>query len=166
MTAGNGSGSIPACGTKDPSGNAQIGGYNGSMPDSSGNGALRLTNSANSQSGAIIYNSLFPSTSGLQATFTTYTYGGDSGGSARNGADGMSFFLLTAIPNAVGSFGGSLGYSCSNVNSPYNGIIGGFLGLGMDEYGNFPNGGYYNDNTSTGPGAKPQNISLRGSGSV
>ncbi|MBM2884408.1 hypothetical protein JFK97_08405 [Chromobacterium phragmitis] len=165
MTAGNGSGSIPACGTKDPSGNAQVGGYNGSMPDSSGNGALRLTNSANSQSGAIIYNSLFPSTSGLQATFTTYTYGGDSGGPARNGADGMSFFLLTAIPNAVGSFGGSLGYSCSNnsYNAPYNGIIGGFLGLGMDEYGNFPNAG---DNTSTGPGQIPQNISLRGSGSV
>ncbi|OHX18980.1 hypothetical protein BI344_10190 [Chromobacterium sphagni] len=166
MTAGNGAGSIPACGSKDPSGNTQIGGYGGSLPDASGNGALRLTNSAGSQSGAIIYNSLFPSNSGLQATFTSYTYAGDSGGSAGDGADGMSFFLLTAIPSAVGSFGGSLGYSCSNVNSPYNGIIGGYLGLGMDEYGNFPNGGYSNDNTSSGPGAKPQNISLRGAGSV
>ncbi|MGC0154475.1 pilus assembly protein [Chromobacterium vaccinii] len=166
MTAGGGSGSVPACGNKDPSGNAQIGGYAGTLPDPVGNGALRLTNSAGSQSGAIVYNNLFPSNSGLQATFTTYTYNGDSGGTARDGADGMSFFLLSAIPGAVGSFGGSLGYSCSNVNSPYNGIIGGYLGLGMDEYGNFPNGGTSNDNTSTGPGAKPQNISLRGAGSV
>ncbi|UTH74333.1 pilus assembly protein [Chromobacterium sp. IIBBL 290-4] len=166
MTAGSGSGSIPACGSKDPSGNTQVGGNSGSLPDPVGSGALRLTNDAGSQSGAIIYNSLFPSSSGLQATFTTYTYEGDSGGSARDGADGMSFFLLTAIPSAVGSFGGSLGYSCSNVNSPYNGIIGGYLGLGMDEYGNFPNGGSGNDNTSTGPGAVPQNISLRGAGSV
>ncbi|MCD4484739.1 hypothetical protein LQR31_09670 [Chromobacterium vaccinii] len=166
MTAGTGSGTIPACGSKDPSGNTQIGGYGGTLPDSSGNGALRLTNSSGSQSGAIVYNSLFPSGSGLQATFTSYTYDGDSGGSARDGADGMSFFLLTGIPSAVGSFGGSLGYSCSNVNSPYNGIIGGYLGLGMDEYGNFPNGGSSNDNTSSGPGAKPQNISLRGAGSV
>ncbi|AXE28534.1 pilus assembly protein PilY [Chromobacterium phragmitis] len=166
MTAGNGTGTIPACGNRDPSGNTQIGGYSGTLPDPSGNGALRLTNSAGSQSGAIVYNSLFPSDSGLQATFTSYTYNGDSGGSARNGADGMSFFLLTGIPSAVGSFGGSLGYSCSNVNSPYNGIIGGYLGLGMDEYGNFPNGGSSNDNTSTGPGSRPQNISLRGAGSV
>ncbi|WP_158253762.1 pilus assembly protein [Chromobacterium alticapitis] len=165
LTAGSGSGSIPACGSTDPSGNAQVGGNNGTMPDSSGNGALRLTNSANKQSGAIVYNSLFPSTSGLQATFTTYSYGGDSGGPARDGADGMSFFLLTAIPNAVGSFGGSLGYSCSNNsgNAPFNGILNGFLGLGMDEYGNFPNA---SDNTATGTVQTPQNISLRGSGSI
>lgn len=148
MTAGNGTGSIPAC---------------SSIKDTNGNGALRLTTNAQNQSGAIVYNNLFPSTSGLQATFTTYSYGGDSGGSARDGADGMSFFLLTAIPSAIGAYGGSLGYSCSNGKSTPDGIANGFLGLGMDEYGNFPN---YGDNTSTGPGAIPQNISMRGSGSV
>jgi len=44
----------------------------------------------------------------------------------------------------IGAWGGSLGYSCSNSNSPYDGLVGGYLGLGIDEYGNFLNQG---DNT-------------------
>ena len=157
-------------------------------PDAVGAGALRLTPASNSASGAIVSTTSFPSNQGLQVTFTTYTYGGDTGGTAGQGADGISFYLFdpsvagstsTTSPN-IGSFGGSLAYSCANnkgVNS--NGVIGGYVGLGMDEYGNFLNSG---DNTATGIAYtaggtnggnawgsgtyQPNRIGLRGSGNV
>lgn len=135
MTAGNNSGTIPAC---------------SSPQDTVGYGALRLTPAQNNQTGAIVSNFTFPSNQGLQITFTTYTYGGDSGGQAQDGADGISFFLTDgnqAVPSTAGGLGGSLGYSCSNVNSKYDGVSYGYLGLGIDEYGNFLNS---SDNTSTG----------------
>ena len=135
LTAGNGSGSIPACSSPN---------------DPAGSGALRLTPASNWQAGAILSGFTFPSNQGLQVTFTTYTYGGDSGGTAMDGADGIGFFLTDgtqAAPTTAGGLGGSLGYSCSNGNSVYNGLANAYLGLGIDEYGNFLNSG---DNTSTG----------------
>jgi type IV pilus assembly protein PilY1 len=173
LTAGNGTGSIPACSTLAYySGQSQTGLYNNTPAntDSSGNGALRLTNGcANGtcyydQNGAIISTTPFASGEGIQVTFTTYTYGGDNNGG--HGADGIGFYLLNgADANEViaaaanpsdtgntntwtqGSWGGSLGYSCSNTNSPYPGMTDAYLGLGMDEFGNFLNAG---DNTGTG----------------
>ena len=63
----------------------------------------------------------------------------------------------------LGDWGGSLGYTCSNTNNSanqgYAGMIGGYIGLGIDEYGNFLNGDgingvgaitYFGDNTSSG----------------
>lgn len=169
LTAGSGSGSIPAC---------------TSNKNTVGNGALRLTPASNNQFGNIVSNFTFPSSDGLQVTFTTYTYGGSGG---VNGADGISFFLMdgSVSPN-IGAIGGSLGYSCSNVNNNANGLMGAYLGLGIDEYGNFLNSG---DNTSTGiinsnnaaytggttygtnsfTGSKyfqPQRIGLRGAGNT
>ena len=162
-----------------------------STPDAAGSGALRLTAAANNQTGAIVSQNAFATNQGLQVTFTTYTYGGDSGGTGRDGADGMSFFLqdaaygttLGGAPN-IGAFGGSLGYSCSQGKGA--GLTGAYLGLGMDEYGNFLNSG---DNTAsgiansnwTGGGGvttygtnsfnvastyQPNRIGLRGAGSV
>jgi hypothetical protein len=67
----------------------------------------------------ILSNFNFPlSASGLAVSFTTVTYGGDSGGGGKDGADGISFFLqdATAAPD-VGTFGGSLSYTCSNANN-------------------------------------------------
>ncbi len=77
----------------------------------------------------------------------------------------------------LGAFGGSLAYSCSNANPPYDGLYGGYIGLGIDEYGNFLNGtylmpGYTGTNTATGDnsaygyGYKPGRIGVRGAGSV
>lgn len=92
-----------------------------------------------------------------------------------NGADGIGFYLINAAPPvetrpgrlsssfAIGSWGGSLGYQCSNSNSPYTGMLGGYMGLGIDEYGNFVNPG---DNTDSGPGFAPNSIALRGYGNV
>lgn len=203
LTAGDGTGSIPACkglayyGTQTQAGLT-------SNADTAPNGALRLTNgcvngasSGNcyyNQNGAIISQTPFPSNEGIQVTFTTFAYSGNKGGGAGNGADGIGFYLINAdsLPTtssngtttyqpAIGAWGGSLGYSCSNVNANYDGMLDAYLGLGMDEYGNFLNGaytsGYTGDNTATGQTAtnsnggngqqyQPQRIGLRGYGNV
>lgn len=84
-----------------------------------------------------------------------------------DGADGISFFLQDATqPADVGALGGSLGYSCSNENEDptvrtsgpsvstgyqrgYDGLIGGYLGLGIDEGGEFMNGAVITSSTAT-----------------
>ncbi|WP_064504867.1 PilC/PilY family type IV pilus protein [Frateuria defendens] len=173
LTAGDGTGSIPAC---------------ASSKDDEGAGALRLTPAENQRTGAILSDFTFPLSQGMQVTFTTYTYGGDSGGLARDGADGIAFFLTDGtqtIPTTAGGSGGSLGYSCSNVNGKSEGIAYGYLGLGVDEFGNYlnigdnTNSGVLNSNnsgdTSNGtnsyydsrvPFYQPGRIGLRGAGNV
>jgi len=151
------------------------------LPDPSGNGALRFTNGrpgGYGQNGAIVSNFTFPTGEGLHVTFTTVTYRGDSGGAGGDGADGISFYLMNgASPPGIGAWGGSLAYSCSNSNTPHDGLIGGYLGLGIDEFGNFLNGaalmpGYTGgnvatgDNTALGYGYHPGRIGMRGAGSV
>ncbi len=166
LTAGNNTGSIPACVglsyyVGDP--NALSGGMTGRLPDTAGQGALRFTDWF-TQNGAVVSNFTFPSNQGVNVTFSTVTYQGDSGGSGHDGADGIGFFLMDGSkdPN-LGAWGGSLAYSCSNVNPPYDGLVGAYLGLGIDEYGNFLNQG---DNSSTGFNYVPGRIGLRGAGNV
>lgn len=186
-------GRIPGCTSIKSSyyGEALVGGANGvsgsseTLPDSAGNGALRFTNGyiTNStggynQSGAIVSSDTFPTGQGVQITFKTVTYRGNSGGAGGDGADGISFYLMDGSKAAgIGSWGGSLGYSCSSANPPYDGLVGGYLGLGVDEYGNFLNGsslmpGYTGSNSATGDnsalgyGYKPNRIGLRGAGSI
>jgi type IV pilus assembly protein PilY1 len=156
----------------------------GSGPDPVGKGALRLTNgdttvngtNGNQQTGAVVSSDGFPMSGGVNITWTSVTYGGNaykpSGGNA-NGADGISFFLSDysaepSGPTTVGGSGGSLGYSCSNEtgNTSYNGVRGGYLAVGIDEYGNFANIG---DNTSSGRNTSGSQlyaglISMRGAG--
>jgi len=143
LTAGSaakGTGVIPGC--------ANIGVT--APKDAIGSGALRLTPPQTNQTGAILSNFTFPMSQGLQVTFTTYTYGGDSQSPAKDGADGISFMLTdgtAAAPTVAGGLGGSMGYSCSNSNATYEGMANAYLGLGIDEFGNFLNSG---DNTDTG----------------
>jgi type IV pilus assembly protein PilY1 len=171
--------SIPACvGLSYYSGRTLVGGVTGKLTsaDPVGQGALRLTNgdtklngsNGNNQTGAVVSNFTFPSSQGLQVTFSTVTYGGNgypgSGGTPMYGADGITFFLMDgAVGPNIGSFGGSLGYSCAQGKTPGDGVQGGYLAVGIDEFGNFPNPG---DNTATGPGYLPGNISVRGAGIV
>ena len=196
LTAGDNTGTIPAC-TSIPhySGTTLVGGVSGRLPDPVGKGALRLTNgdttqnggNGNSYKGSIVSNFIFPTSQGVQVTFSTATYGGNGFGNssgANSGADGIVFFLSDGGPTtrtsstitrslSPGGVGGSLGYSCSNVNSAVNadgsmntspdGVDGAYLGVGIDEYGNFTNQG---DNTATGSGAKPNTVSIRGAGSI
>ena len=172
LTAGSGTGSIPKCASPN---------------DNAGYGALRLTPAVNNQTGAILSNFTFPLNQGLQVTFTTYTYGGDSGGTAGDGADGITFFMTDGtkpVPSTAGALGGSLGYSCSNLNSKYEGLANAYLGLGIDEFGNFLNSGdntntgvvntHYSGNTSLGSNTwynsgqqyQPMRIGLRGAGNL
>ncbi len=181
-------GSVPSCGTawsnyyrfrtnSDP---YLVGGNSGYLgqstapssgatqaPDPNGSGALRFTNGypyGHNESGAIVSAGTIGTGQGLQVTFKTITYRGDSGGAGGDGADGISFFLMDGSKApGLGAFGGSLGYTCSNSNTPHDGLWGGYLGLGIDEYGNFLNQG---DNTATGYGYQPGRIGLRGAGSV
>lgn len=173
------------------------------LPDPGGHGALRFTNGnlagngspgspgGLAESGGILSAAPFSTSQGIAITFRTVTYRGDSGGVGGDGGSGISFFLMDASQlnaagltsaasadgNGLGSLlGGSLGYSCSNSNPPYNGLIGGYLGLGIDEFGNFLNGtgntlgepgtSASGDNTASGGGFQPGRIGLRGAGNV
>ena len=166
LTAGNNTGTIPACsGLAYYGTQTQVGGTSGRLPDADKFGALRLTNGAvdsgsggTNQTGAVVSQFTFPNTEGIQVTWTSVSYGGNNYNGT--GADGISFFLAdagvvnAANPNgsnapSVGALGGSLGYSCSNGNGTYDGVVFGYLGVGIDEFGNFANPG---DNTDTGPG--------------
>jgi type IV pilus assembly protein PilY1 len=179
----------------------QVGGWNGTLPDPAiaapapGEGALRFTNGfpgGYHQNGQILSNWTFPSGQGLQITFMTVSYRGDSNGYYNNatnpgdGADGISFFLTDASQTFYpGAWGGSLGYSCSNTNPPYDGMTGAYLAVGIDEWGNFLNGsnpmpapawagGILNpnpntisgDNAALGYGERPDRIGIRGQGNV
>jgi hypothetical protein len=113
---------------------ASTGGIPGGGSDAVGSGALRLTSAAENQASFVIYNRPINNSSGLSITFDIHSYGG-------NGADGISFFLIdgNASPTQAGAFGGSLGYSSDGTNP---GLVGGYLGIGFDEYGNFSNTQY------------------------
>ena len=198
LTAGNGSGSVPACvGLGYYQNQTLVGGTSGTLPDTGGSGALRLTNGFTqghnsgfsfgyNQAGGIISNFTFQAGTGVDILFKTVTYRGNSGGNGGgagvdrgDGADGMSFFLIDATnsngnPYDMGAFGGSLGYTCSNRNNDptlradgtprqYDGLLNAYIGLGMDEFGNFLNPG---DNTASGPGLQAGRIGLRGTGSI
>ena len=170
LAAGDGTGSIPKCvGKAAYSGKTLVGGTSGRLPDLPGFGALRLSNgdwqagtNGNNQTGSIVSNFTFPTNEGIQVTWTSVSYGGNNYNGT--GADGIVFFLSDGTKAAtIGAFGGSLGYSCANGKDPSDGVIGGYLGIGIDEFGNFSNSG---DNTDTGPGFHAGRISVRGAGST
>lgn len=129
---------IPACDTETP-------------VDTEGNGALRLTTAANSESGFAIYNTPISTGEGLDVQFKMYQYGG-------TGADGIAFFLIdgAASPTQPGAYGGSLGYSSNTDGDP--GIVGGYVGVGFDRYGNFSS----SDFGTGGTGANNNSITVRG----
>lgn len=92
-------------------------------------GYLQLTDTAGFVAGDILYQRPIPSTAGLSVVFEQYQYGG-------NEADGIGFFLVDGATTAssVGGNGGSLGYA---PRSGQPGVPGGYIGVGLDAYGNF-----------------------------
>ncbi|TAF04456.1 MAG: DUF4347 domain-containing protein, partial [Oscillatoriales cyanobacterium] len=155
LTAGavNPSGVIPNVGLGDPV----------------GSGALRLTQAVGNQSAYVLYNNPISATDGLRVTFDLFAYGSTS----NEGADGLSFFLIdgTATPTKAGGFGGSLGYGSNNSLTPAlrsEGIVGGYLGVGLDEFGNFSEPQPLPPARSTfgrvgGPGIRKDSVAVRGS---
>src|SRR5690606_38326410 len=73
----------------------------------------------------------------------------------------MVFFLFdAAVPSFhPGGFGGALGYAFNSTHQA-PGLSGAYIGIGLDEYGNFTNAIEGKD----GPGFRPNNISIRGPG--
>jgi putative type-4 fimbrial biogenesis protein; pily1 domain, con A-like domain len=125
--------------------------------DNPGKGVLRLTPVNWQQVGGIVSDFTFGTKEGVEITFITYTWGG-------TGADGMTFFLADGSkPATLGASGGSIGYQCSNGNPIFSGVYGGYIGIGIDEWGNFVN---ERDNTSSGVGFERNAIGIRGAGSV
>jgi type IV pilus assembly protein PilY1 len=146
--------------------------YTGALRFTNGNGTANNSNGhkfGGNEGGAIISSVPFDASNGVQITFKTVAYRGDSGGTVGDGADGISFFMIDgSVTPSIGSQGGSLSYTCSNPGNIgghpiIDGVTGGYIGLGIDEYGNFLNQG---DNTATGFGQKGNRIGLRGNGNV
>ncbi|WP_394774562.1 hypothetical protein [Flavobacterium sp.] len=142
-------GGTPAAYLTGGTGNRE--GYN----DLNGDGYLRLTNKQTQQQGTVWSNTYaFPSAYGMTISFEYYTHGG-------NGADGIAFILFDAAasPIKAGAFGGSLGYAQGE--NGVKGFSGGYLGVGIDEFGNFSS----NLGKTDGVGQLPSSITLRGAGS-
>lgn len=126
--------------------------------DPAGNGWLRLTEPLGNQAGFAFFDAPFDISQGVVIGFDYATWGG-------NGADGYSIFLFDGSFDAstfsVGASGGSLGYA--QKTAPFDpGLTGGYIGIGVDEYGNYGNategrvGGY----GAAGP--YPNRVGVRG----
>ena len=136
---GAGTGSANPFLTASTNTTAPTGGLPGSGPtpiDTTGTGTLRLTDNNINQSAYVIYNTAFPSTSGISVEFDFFSYNGSA--TSTTGGDGISFFLLDGTTPTItpGGFGGSLGYA-QRLLETITGIEGGYVGVGLDEFGNF-----------------------------
>ncbi|GHG63639.1 DUF11 domain-containing protein [Streptomyces griseocarneus] len=123
-----------------------------------GEGWLSLTQARTFQAGTALLNVAFPSSDGISVQFDLAAYGsGDP-------ADGLSFFLIDgAHETGVGGPGGALGYACyrKGQGDKQPGVSHGYVGIGVDQHGSFSNPTQAGD---TGPGTRPDNVVLRGSG--
>lgn len=123
-------------------------------------GWLRLTPAIGNRKGYAYINKSFPATLGVLMDFE-YKIWRDVEDATYSGADGLSIFLfdgsVTSNDFALGGYGGSLGYAKLN-SEP--GLKGGYVGIGIDEYGNFANTG--DGNKFGGPGERPNSIVMRG----
>lgn len=139
------------------------------------NGYLRLTTDEQFQSGFAVDKTSFPAPQGFSISFEFFSYG-----MLDPGADGFSVFLVDAAGTdptlgqfRIGADGGSLGYAqrnvtTNNVTTVTPGVSKGYIGIGIDEYGNFSNplegNGTVVEGREGGPGFRPQSVSIRGAG--
>lgn len=152
------------------------------VPDADGNGYLRLTNNLQYQKGYIYNKDIeIPSTNGLKIEFEYNTYS-PPGTLFPRGADGICFFLFDAnvlqtTGFKIGGFGGSLGYaqyhkkdvptSSGLIEVHADGVTGGYLGLGIDEYGYFARdeeGRQPQIGAGKQPSPQPGSVVIRGKG--
>lgn len=134
--------------------------------DVGGQKRLRMTTAASNQATLVQLKKRFPGAGNkIVVQFDQYNYGG-------NGADGVGVvFSDESVQPAPGASGGSLGYA---QKSGVNGFAGGWLGVGIDEYGNYPNasegrvgypGGWSPPvGAAVAAGAYANSVAVRGSG--
>lgn len=160
-------GTNAACLTAGSDTSATVPGCSSTAIDAVGSGALRLTSAGNTLEGGIGATQSVPISKGLDASFDSYQYSGTA-------ADGIVFYLAVTdpynpqVPTAIGQAGGSLGYSATGGTSP--GLANGYLGLGLDVYGNYLNSGFdggVNNAiacSNSKVGTQPTNVTVRGPG--
>lgn len=127
---------------------------------------LRLTDANGNEATMVQLKKWFPAAGNkVVVQFDHYAYGG-------NGADGIVVVLSDAsVSAAPGAPGGSLGYAQASAA----GFSGGWLGVGIDEYGNFantsegrqgyPSGWTPPSGANRAAGFYPDSVAIRGSGS-
>lgn len=117
--------------------------------DPAGNGWLRLTTNLGNQDGGALYTSnSFSPANGVVVEFEYVAWGG-------TGADGISFFLYDAGTNMAGALSGASLRYCWGA--------GGYLGVGLDAFGNFSsNGATGRCPNNDGPGNRPDSVVVRG----
>ncbi|HET8829606.1 MAG TPA: Ig-like domain-containing protein, partial [Pelobium sp.] len=136
--------------------------------DPAGEGYLRLTNNNLQQTGFIYSKENFSTAQGLSISFEYYTYGG-------SGADGICFFLFDGATTNfnIGGFGGSLGYAQylpygkTEQSDVLPGVSNGYIGVALDEFGNFSNPIEGRQGGIVGPGLfgiSKKSVVLRGKG--
>ncbi|WP_084125866.1 hypothetical protein [Demequina sp. NBRC 110054] len=136
----------------------------GAPASAEGDGYLQLTDAQGSQVGSVVYDHALPSSAGLEVEFDQYQYGG-------NGADGIGFFLSDGsyLLEQTGATGGALGYAQQTWGG-VDGVVGGYLGVGLDAFGNFAVDGDWEGRgngcaTPSPYGFVPNAVTLRGPGS-
>jgi len=115
---------------------------------------LRLTENTGNNAKAATAPGIFPAADNyMSVEFLHYAYNG-------SGADGIAIILSDySVPAQTGAFGGSLGYA---QRSGVVGFAGGWIGVALDEFGNYQNP---TEGRLGGPGFIGQSVGLRGSGS-
>ncbi|MCU1586169.1 MAG: hypothetical protein JWM49_2725 [Microbacteriaceae bacterium] len=141
LTAGSDTAATPVPGCSTPA------------VDTGSSGALRLTSATQWLEGGVGATQSVPISKGIDAHFDSYQYGG-------SGADGIVFYLAVTdpynpqVPTSIGQAGGSLGYSASGSGTAAkSGLDHGYLGLGLDNWGNYVTSGY------EGAGCTPSSLS-------
>ncbi len=121
----------------------------GTSPKISKLGRLRLTEDEKWVSNAITLDYEFPTKNNIFVLeFKHYAYGGDNDeddAKGSYGGDGISIILFDSsvgLNPQLGAFGGALGYAQMRNDTDslsHKGFEKGWLGIGIDEYGNFTN---------------------------
>lgn len=128
-------------------------------------GALQLTDNSAGSTSNVLYDRAFPSSAGLRIVFTQYQY--STSGTGLGAADGIGFFLtdgrytLDQPGPTGGGAGGALGYATV---AGQEGVQQGYLGLGLDVYGNYSRQPYVGESCSPATNSAPNSVAVRGPG--